>query len=109
MNETELLKQQIVELLNWKKQMEASFSIPLNIDQALTGRGFVKSNGNPLNVVSGGTGTNSLTGILKGNGTSAFTTITPLSGVKVYYVSDSSGGAVTRKLTFNSGILTSET
>ena len=34
---------------------------------------------------------------------------TPLAGTKVYYVSDSSGGAVTRKLTFDDGILTSET
>jgi hypothetical protein len=34
---------------------------------------------------------------------------TPLSGTKVYYVSDSSGGTVNRKLTFVNGILTSET
>lgn len=34
---------------------------------------------------------------------------TPLAGTKVYYVSDSSGGAVNRKLTFTNGILTSET
>lgn len=34
---------------------------------------------------------------------------TPLAGTKVYYVADSSGGAVTRKLTFTNGILTSET
>ena len=34
---------------------------------------------------------------------------TPLAGTKVYYVADSSGGAVTRKLTFINGILTSET
>lgn len=34
---------------------------------------------------------------------------TGLSGTKVYYVSDSSGGAVTRKLTFVNGLLTSET
>lgn len=33
----------------------------------------------------------------------------PLSGSKVYYVADTSGGAVTRKLTFTDGILTSET
>jgi hypothetical protein len=32
-----------------------------------------------------------------------------LAGTKVYYVSDSSGGAVTRKLTFTAGILTAET
>ena len=35
--------------------------------------------------------------------------VTPLSGTKVYYVSDTSGGAVTRKLTFTDGILTAET
>ena len=34
---------------------------------------------------------------------------TPLAGTKVYYVSDSSGGEVTRKLTFTDGILTGET
>lgn len=34
---------------------------------------------------------------------------TPLAGTKVYYVSDTSGGAVTRKLTFTDGILTAET
>lgn len=33
---------------------------------------------------------------------------TPLAGTKVYYVADSSGGAVTRKLTFVDGILTAE-
>lgn len=32
-----------------------------------------------------------------------------LAGSKVYYVSDTSGGAVTRKLTFVNGILTAET
>jgi hypothetical protein len=33
----------------------------------------------------------------------------PLAGTKNYYVADSSGGAVTRKLTFINGILTAET
>ncbi len=32
-----------------------------------------------------------------------------LAGTKVYYVSDTSGGAVTRKLTFKNGLLISET
>lgn len=32
-----------------------------------------------------------------------------LAGTKVYYVSDSSGGAVNRKLTFTNGLLTAET
>jgi hypothetical protein len=31
-----------------------------------------------------------------------------LAGVKTYYVSDTSGGATTRKLTFTDGILTAE-
>ena len=35
--------------------------------------------------------------------------VTPLAGTKVYYVANSSGGAVTRKLTFIDGILQSET
>lgn len=35
--------------------------------------------------------------------------VTPLAGTKIYYVADSSGGAVTRKLTFSAGILISET
>lgn len=35
--------------------------------------------------------------------------IVPLSGVQTYYVADSSGGAVTRKLTFTHGALTAET
>jgi hypothetical protein len=34
---------------------------------------------------------------------------TPLVGTKIYYVSDTNGGATTRKLTFTNGILTSET
>lgn len=77
-------------------------------------------------VASGGTGANSLTGIVYGNGASAMTAanitgivkangasiptaITPLAGTKIYYVSDSSGGAVTRKLTLTDGVLTAET
>ena len=32
-----------------------------------------------------------------------------LSGTKIYYVSDTNGGAVNRKLTFLNGILTAET
>lgn len=79
-----------------------------------------------ITVPTGGTGANSLTGIVYGNGASAFTAanitgivkangasiptaITPLAGTKIYYVSDTSGGAVTRKLTFTDGVLTSET
>lgn len=62
-----------------------------------------------LGVAHGGTAVATITGILKGNGASAFSAITPLAGTKIYYVADSSGGSVTRKLTFTDGILTSET
>lgn len=79
-----------------------------------------------VTVPKGGSGVNSLTGIVYGNGASAMsaanitgivkangasipTAIVPLAGTKVYYVSDSSGGAVTRKLTFTDGVLTAET
>lgn len=34
---------------------------------------------------------------------------TPLSGTKVYWVSDTNGGATNRKLTFTDGVLTAET
>jgi hypothetical protein len=51
----------------------------------------------------------SLTGIPLANGTITLTAIVPLAGTKVYYVANSSGGTVNRKLTFKSGILTSET
>lgn len=75
-----------------------SSTIDRNVETALTERfGFDKTN------------IATLTGILVGANSSKLTAVVPLSGTKVYYVSDSSGGAVTRKLTFTSGILTSET
>ena len=61
-----------------------------------------------IDVPHGGTGVNTLTGIVKGNGAGIMTAVTPLAGTKVYYVSDSSGGTVNRKLTFTDGILTAE-
>lgn len=50
-----------------------------------------------------------LNGIIISNTSGILTAITPLIGTKVYYVSDTSGGAVTRKLTFKNGVLISET
>lgn len=44
-----------------------------------------------------------------GYASAGFTGSSALSGRKQYFVSDSSGGAVTRKLTFIDGILVSET
>jgi hypothetical protein len=62
-----------------------------------------------ITVLYGGTGAQSLTGILRGNGTNAVDTVTPLAGTQVFYVAASSGGAVTTKLTFVDGVLTSKT
>lgn|SRR3990167_4277638 len=106
--ELQQLKRELEELKAWKRNFELGHSIPLNIDQALVGRGFRKFTGG-LTVSDGGTGATTLTGILRGNGTSAITAVTPLSGVQSYYVADSSGGVVTRKLTFTDGVLTSQT
>lgn len=64
-----------------------------------------------VTVPNGGTGVNTLTSgaVLLGAGAGTVTTQAPLSAsAKVYYVADSSGGAVTRKLTFTNGILTAE-
>ncbi len=111
MNELDLLKQRILILEKFISDLQSSHSIPLSIDQAFRDR-FLSdtlTTSTALPVASGGTGATTLTGILKGNGISAFTAITQLAGTKVYYVADSSGGAVTRKLTFTDGILTAET
>lgn len=99
------LKRELEELKAWKRSLEASHSVPLPFYQAMLGRFF----GTAFSVEKGGTGATTLTGIVKGNGTSAFTAIVPLSGVQSYYVADASGGAVTRKLTFTDGVLTSQT
>ena len=101
-------EQKLNELLEWKGSLESSSTIPLNIEQSFRDR-LVATSALALVVASGGTGATTLTGILKGNGTSAVTAIVPLAGTKVYYVADTSGGAVTRKLTFTDGVLTAET
>lgn len=114
-NKIRLLEEELEDIKNWKKLLEAAHSIPLNIDQAFKSRFIVplqtsfSSFDGVLTVPQGGTGATTLTGILLGVGTSTITAVVPLSGSKVYYVSDTSGGPVTRKLTFTSGVLTSET
>lgn len=102
-------KKQFEELLAWKKQMESSALFPLYVDQAIAGRGFIKASINPLGVSGGGTGAGTLTGILKGNGTAAVTAIVPISGSGTFYVAASSGGAVTKKVDYNSGVITAIT
>ena len=57
----ELEKQQLRELLEWKKSLESSHSIPLNIDQALIGRGYTKTSPTPLTVSSKGVDTEDVT------------------------------------------------
>lgn len=59
-----------------------------------------------VTVPKGGTGANTLTGILKGNGASAVTTITQLAGTKTCFVATSSGGSPTTQITFTDGVLT---
>ena len=108
MNETEKLKERIKKLEDFIQSLQASNTIPLGVDQAFRDR-FRGSGLTTITVSEGGTGAITLTGILKGNGTSAITAITQLAGTKTYYVADSSGGAVTRKLTFTDGVLTAET
>lgn len=80
----------------------SSATLPYDFDSAIRDRFNLNI------VVSLASALTGLSGILKvDNG--VFTTITPLSGTKVYYVSDSSGGLVNRKLTFTNGVLTSQT
>ena len=98
-------RKKLDELIQWKQQMERSSSIPLRNEQALVGRGFIKGgDGGILTVPAGGTGVSSITGVVIGQGTSKFTS--QAGQTIVVYVADSSGGAVTRKLTFTSGVLT---
>lgn len=63
----------------------------------------------PLTVPNGGTGVNTLTGIAKGNGAAAFTAIVPLAGTGTFYASATSGGAVTVKFDYDSGIIIART
>lgn len=87
---------QINELRQQLALLDRSSLIPRDVEMAFRQRLL---NGTVFN----------LNGILYGNGASAITSITPLVGTKIYYVSDSSGGTVNRKLTFTNGILTAET
>lgn len=73
------------------------------------GRGATGTGENSLLYADESTGDLSYKNFAGSDKNIAATTATPLSGTKTYYVADSSGGATTRKLTFNDGILTSET
>ena len=86
--------------------MESAVTIPLKVDQALQGRGFLKGLlGGILSVKKGGTGSGSLSGILKGNGTAAITSIAGVSGS--FYAANSSGGSPTHLVTVTNGVITS--
>jgi len=110
MNNEQLIKR--IEVLEaFVESLKIAAFIPLEVEQALKGRGFVKNfQGLSVFPVSiGGTGASTLTGILKGTGVSPITAISPLAGGEQFYVADGSGGAVNRRLTFTDGILTSKT
>jgi hypothetical protein len=56
-----------------------------------------------------GSGIVDISGRLQTDGYNAVDGTSALAGTKVYYVSDTSGGSLTRKLTFKDGLLISET
>lgn len=85
-------------------------TIPFDVDGAFRNRLGIIEIKSSIDVINETiVALNALNGILEGDGLGGFSATEPLSGTKVYYVSDSSGGLVTRKLTFINGILTSET
>ena len=108
MNELELLKREVEELKQWRKNMSASHSIPLENDVALRER-LLGGTSDILSVSEGGTGLSTITGIPLGAGISALTPIVPKSGQATFYVAASSGGAVTTKVDINYGIITAIT
>lgn len=61
------------------------------------------------NVTGPASSTNGFPALWDGTAGQLLKNSAPLAGTKVYYVSDTSGGAVTRKLTFTNGLLTAET
>lgn len=70
----------------------------------LTATGGTINPGNTLSVSQGGTGATTLTGIIKGNGTSAMTAVAGVSGS--FYAASTSGGSPTRLITVTNGIIT---
>lgn len=62
-----------------------------------------------ITVIQGGTGATTLSGIILGNGTAAFTSITPLAGTGSFYVAATSGGSPTVKIDYNNGIIVGRT
>lgn len=103
-----MLEKRIAELEDKLSKYEAATTIPFNVEAAFKRRLRVDSVFSALDAVgdfmlaiTAGIGLISYTG-------SAFQFQNFLSGTKTYYVSDTSGGAVTRKLTFTNGVLTAE-
>lgn len=101
------MKLKVAELLQLKQSMEMSSRFPLLIDQALQGRGFLRQGGEFItSVENGGTGADTLTGIIKGNGNNPLTAITPLATPGDFYVSSTNGGATNVRISYSDGIIT---
>lgn len=98
MNDENLLRR-IEALEGEMRALKSSYTIPLQVDQALQGRGFVKNAA--INLIL------TLSGIVQ-VASGALSAIVGLGGTNVFYVSSTSGGPVTTKLTYNNGILTSD-
>lgn len=98
------------ELLAWKRSLEMSSTFPLRVDQALQGRGYLRQGGEFITAVeNGGTGADTLTGIIKGNGSNPLTAITPLATPGDFYVSSTNGGATNVRINYSNGIITART
>jgi len=76
MDEITRLNNRITKLEKDIEALKSAFSIPLEVDQALTGRGFLKI---PV-------------------------TVKPLVGSNDYYVATSNGGSPTTKITISNGL-----
>lgn len=61
----------------------------------------IQSSTGPLNVAGGGTGASTLTGYVKGNGTSAFTAVTTIPGSDITGAITGAAGSVANAVTFN--------
>jgi len=102
----ESLQNQINTLQTELNLLKSSTTIPKDVDSAFRARFKINDT---LTAVSTINSLNGLDGYILGDATGSYSATIPLSGVRIYYVSDTSGGLTTRKLTFTDGILTSQT
>lgn len=101
----DLIKEQIQQMQDFILSLQNTTTIPQEVDVAFKDRLQIEA---LILAYSSIQALLTTAGVLAGDGTGGFTGTVPLAGTKVYYVANSSGGAVTRKLTFTNGILVAE-